>query len=683
MAKNEPKRINITSPDLNAERLDAARRLLPDLFDDDGNLDERALSKLVRRPPSTEIERFRFEWTGKQESKRLAFSPSRATLVADKNRSIDFDNTKNLIIEGDNLEVLKLLQTTYFEQVKCIYIDPPYNTGKDFIYPDNYSEDKKAYWENNGVIKDSVKLVALAESDGRKHSKWLNMLQSRLYTARNLLRQDGAIIIHIDENEGHRLRFLLEEIFGNENFLGEVVWDKRNPKGDASKVSYQHESLLIFAKNAVEFEKHNELKVPKRNAETMLKNAAKLYALVGKKRVPSKVARAMDVLGVKENGEYETEYTLENANTEFQEWIIQQGTALSGGEAAYKYIDNEGKVYRLASMAWPSKKKAPDEYFTPLIHPVTGKPCPVPQKGWRNPPETMRKLLEEGLIMFGNDETTQPQRIYILEDNMSENLPSLLYYGGSDDALLKEMGISFDNPKPVEVAARLMTGLLDKDDIVMDFFAGSGTTGHAALKLNAESERDIRFILVQVPEQIDEEHIAHEAGYKTILELCIDRIKNAGEKIKNSNPMFPFDTGFRVYRLQESYFPENLFKHDPDKSEDENLAALDAHIEAAKQTILFDKDDLENIITEIALKNGYGLFFTLDQIKELAKNTVYRLSGNGKDTLLCLDLDLQESTVETLTKKHAEEQLIVSKSALDTAETWTLRNAFGDNLRVV
>ena len=549
MAKNEPERINKTSPDLNAERLAEVRRSLPDLFDDEGNLDELTLSQLFKSNPSTETQRFRFEWAGKQESKKLAFSPSLATLVADKKRSIGFDDTQNLIIEGDNLEVLKLLQATYFEQIKCIYIDPPYNTGKDFIYSDNFTQSKKAYWKSNGQAKGAVKLTALAESDGRKHSKWLNMLQSRLYAARNLLRQDGAIVTHIDEHEGHRLRILLEEVFGAENFLGEVVWDKRNPKGDATRVSYQHESILMFTKNMAEFEKHNKLEVPKRKA---------------------------------------------------------------------------------------------------------------------------------------SDETTQPQRKYILKENMSENLPSLLYYGGSDDKLLKDMDIPFDNPKPVEVAKRLMAGFIDGDDIVMDFFAGSGTAGHAVMELNAETEANAQFILVQVPEQIDEEHEAYKAGYKTISEICIDRVKKAGERIKGTDPKSPLDAGFRVYRLKESHFPENLFKRDPDKSEDENLAALNAHIEFAKQTRLFDKADTANIITEISLKNGYGLFFTLDQIeKGFAKNKVYRLAGNGKSTLICLDAELREASIDNLVENHAEEHLIVSKYALNTAGSWVLQNTFGDNIRVI
>jgi adenine-specific DNA-methyltransferase len=178
----EPKQMALTTPDIRQERMEHLKRLMPDLFDGEGKLDEHALKALIDpegNAPHTE--RFRFEWAGKHQSKQIAFTPSRGALVADKARSINFDTTENLILEGDNLEVLKLLQTSYFEQVKCIYIDPPYNTQKDFIYPDKFAEGKKAYWMKNGTIKDGVKLTAVTEQSGRKHSNWLNMMQSRLY----------------------------------------------------------------------------------------------------------------------------------------------------------------------------------------------------------------------------------------------------------------------------------------------------------------------------------------------------------------------------------------------------------------------------------------------------------------------------------------------------------------------
>ena len=682
MTEDPTRKVNITSPNLNKERLSELYRLMPDLFDGEGQLSEARIREFF---PSDQIgvtEKFRFEWVGKQESKKRAFTPSQGTLVMDMERSVDFKNTKNLVIEGDNLEVLKLLQISYFEKVKCIYIDPPYNTGSDFIYPDSFAEDKGAYWQKNGDVKEGVKLVSLTEANGRKHSQWLNMMQARLYTARNLLRQDGVIIIHIDENEGHRLRMLLEEIFGDTNFLGENIWDKRNPKGDSNKVSYQHESILLFAKNIAQFRDRNQLKVPKKNAQLMLKKAAYYFSKVGQRCVPPQISEALNLLGMQATEDYKKEYTLEDANHDYQRWLAKQ-SAISGGEAAYRYIDVTGKVYRPVSMAWPNNQPAPEEYFTPLVHPVVRKPCPVPAKGWRNPPRTMKKLLDENRIIFGVDETTQPRRKYILEENTSENLASLLYYGSSDDAMLKKIGVHFENPKPVEVAKRLLAGVIGDGDLVLDFFAGSGTAGQAIMEMNSESHKDVTFILVQIPAKIGEKHASSIAGYKTISDLCIDRLKKSGSTyVKEASKIL--DTGFRVYHLAESYFPENMFKYDPVKSQKENTDAMKRYLEVAGQTALFNDNELINIITEISLKNGFGLFFTLEKMRERFKsNEVYRLTGNGKDTLLCLDVDLNEETIEILIEHYEEDQVIVSSDALDTTKNWILRNTFGDKLSVV
>ena len=686
MTDKGPKKAGIASPDIRVERLAELRRILPDLFDGDGRLDERALRQLVQPSPAVEMERLHFEWAEKKSYLEAALAPCRATLVADEGRSVDFDHTRNLIIEGDNLEVLKLLRPSYSERIKCIYIDPPYNTGKDFIYRDNHTESKEAYWQKNGVMRDGVKLTALTESDGRRHSRWLNMMHARLFAARGLLRQDGVIVVHIDEHEHHRLRILLEMVFGNGNFLGEVVWDKRNPKGDSRRVSYRHEAILIFAKNVEVFEESGSIEVPKYNAPAMLKRAARHYSQVDKQVTPRAIAAALKTLGIEDKGEYAEKYTLEDANNEYQEWIVRQNSKLSAGEAAYNLIDNSGRVYQSVSMAWPNDKKAPKEYRAPLIHPETGKPCPVPDKGWRNPPEVMEELIEAGHIVFGPDETVQPRRKYYLDENPSENLPSLLYYGGSDGGRLKCLGIPFDNPKPVEVAKRLITGFLDDGDIMLDFFAGSGTAAHAVLELNVECNKGFRFILVQMPERIDKKHAAFKAGYKTISNLCIDRVKKAGEAIQSANGAIGIDTGFRVYRLAGSLFPENHYHYDPAMSEDENMAALEAHLKAAKRPELFDSKgkDTAGLIAELSLKNGYGLFFTLSEIDDsFAGNTVYRLRGNNREILLCLDSTLRKETVNTLVEQCSDQQLILSDAALNSSNRRVLQRAFGDNLMVI
>ena len=271
-----------------------------------------------------------------------------------------------------------------------IYIDPPYNTGKDFVYKDNFKDNLKNYLEITGQIgEEGQRLSTNSETSGRYHSDWLNMMYPRLKLARNLLIDDGIIVINMDENEIINLQKLCDEIFGENNNLGTIIWDKRNPKGDSKGIAYQHEYILFYAKNREYFLSECPMLRPKKNAELILKKAKQIFMKIN------------------------STYNLEQANKEFSQWVNSQ-VNFSGGEKAYNKLDENGEVYRPVSMAWPNKSKAPDEYFIPLIHPITKKECPVPERGWRNPKITMENLLDKGLILFGKDETTQPTRKYLL-----------------------------------------------------------------------------------------------------------------------------------------------------------------------------------------------------------------------------------------------------------------------------
>lgn len=240
----------INTTDGNAERLATLKSLYQDLFTNEGKLNTVELQKLADPNSVNETERFEFKWFGKSQAKRNAFSPTNATLVFDEARSVNPQNSQHIIIEGENLEVLKLLKEGYREKIKCIYIDPPYNTGKDFVYSDNFTQDKRAYWQDNGTVDAGVKVDTNSESDGRYHSHWLNMMFSRLLLARELLRDDGVIFISIDDNEVHHLRKLCDEIFGESNFLECIIWQKTfAPKNDAKFFSSEHEYLLVFVKN--------------------------------------------------------------------------------------------------------------------------------------------------------------------------------------------------------------------------------------------------------------------------------------------------------------------------------------------------------------------------------------------------------------------------------------------------
>jgi adenine-specific DNA-methyltransferase len=629
MTEPHIKQASITTSDITQERLQTLKSLFPDLFDHEGNLDEEALKALVN-PQTQTLERFRFEWAGKQESKRLAFKPSKATLIADKDRSIDFDTTQNMIIEGDNLEVLKLLRQTYFEKIKCIYIDPPYNTGHDFIYPDNFADGKKAYWQKNGTTQDGVKLQAITESSGRKHSNWLNMMQSRLLLAQQLLREDGVIFISIDDNEQANLKKLCDEVFGEDNFRNQIMIRRGAKSVQAQfetwdKLGQGIEYILFYTKNS-------------------------------SYRFPRQFKKLKEAVG----GSWNNHWRGTDRPTmryEIFNIIPQTGQWRWGKDRSFTAMENyEKMLFDLNETNESITQDKIDAYYENLQNHVD-----------------FIRLSKNGKP----EHYIPPKETTLLNSSWND-----LLIGSSSEILDLFDAKVFDTAKLTPVISRMLN-FGTPNDIILDFFAGSGTTAHAVMQLNAEDGGNRKYICVQIPEYTDEKTEAFQAGYKTISQLCIERVKRAGNKIKAENSDKAIDTGFRVYKLTDSHFPENLFTSDPDKSEADNLTALEEHLKQASQKTLFDKNNLANIITEISLKNGYGLFFSLETVTEFDKNTVYRLAGNDKSTLLCLDNTLHENTVDSLIDKYFREHLIISKHAVDTAKKWLLYNAFTDNMQVV
>lgn len=596
-------------------------KLAPDC-NNDGLLDIDKLICLLQGDVESSTERYSFSWVGKNEATKIASLPSTATLRPDKSSSLNWEGSENLFIEGDNLEVLKLLQKSYHKTIKMIYIDPPYNTGKDFIYSDSFTESISNYLkQTKQVSKDGKKIGTRVEVSGRYHSNWLSMMYPRLKLARNLLRDDGIIVIHIDENENYHLRMVMNEIYGEDNFLGEICWDKGNPKGDSSKIAYQHESILIFAKDFSVFKEDNSISRPKKNAERMLSKANQLFSNLGKSFVPKELKKINDLYSLDlDLDSYVKDYSLINIRADFKDWINKQGY-LSGGEAAYNKIDENGDVYRTVSMAWPNKKKAPDSYFIPLIHPLTNQPCPVPERGWRNPPETMDRLLKDNLIIFGDDETKQPERKYLLKENMYENIPSILKYSGSDDVLFKELGISFDNPKPVDFAKELISFFTKEDDIVLDFFAGSGTTGHAVSKLSGEANRN--FILVQLPEPTPDGDV--------ISNITIKRLESS-ENIDVK--------GFKSFKLDET----NIRPWDAD------FDNLESVLRQATESIKSDRSN-EDVLYEILLK--YGIELTVPVETEVINGKQVFVVGAGA-LIVCLDDGITSEVVEGIAKLKDE-----------------------------
>ncbi|ELJ3515910.1 TPA: site-specific DNA-methyltransferase [Proteus mirabilis] len=639
------------SPDALAERkaelLNLLGRVAPELLSDNQlNLDK--LKDLLAGDIADLQEHYELNWAGKAAARREIQKATSSTLLPDPNNPAQ---AQHMLIEGENLEVLRVLQKSYYGKVKMIYIDPPYNTGNDsFVYPDDYSETLDEYLKRTGeknedgyLNKQSLWKKNSKES-GQYHSAWLSMMYPRLYLARNLLRDDGVVFIHIDENEYKNLEHLMCEIFGDENNLGTVIWDKRNPKGDSTKVAQQHEYLVVFSKSYSNFKETSTIHRVKENAEQMIAVVEKLISKYGK--------------------------VCDEVRDEYKQWIKDNEDKLSGGEKAYSLIDDSGEIYRPVSMAWPNKKKAPDDYFIPLIHPFTGKACPVPDRGWRNPPTTMQTLLEDKRILFGIDESTQPTRKYLLKENLYENLPSLLYFGGSDDALHKQLGIDnyFENPKPIKVSEKLISSVCKDNDIILDFFAGSGTTAHAVMELNAEDGGSRQSISVQMPELLDEKSEAYKAGYRTIADITRARIEKVIAKLKAEKPEQTQDLACAHFKLAPSNFKvwrSDLADVDAVRSQLEMFQQAEKSV---TPNVHKDDSNQQAMLTELLLKNGLGALgvHAISKPKLLANGmTIHRVLMNDDRLLwLCFDAYQQDFKAEVITANPA--QVIMLNSCFNT-----------------
>ncbi|MEL3972089.1 site-specific DNA-methyltransferase [Rossellomorea oryzaecorticis] len=481
--------------------------------------------------------------------------------VLSEEKELFINNGKNInfLIEGDNLASIELLKKTHSGMIDLIYIDPPYNRGdNDFVYDDKYVD----------------------KEDTFKHSKWLSFMEKRLLLSKELLSKSGVILIHIDENEVFNLVPLMNEIYGEKNDLGMIVWNKMNPKGDPKGVSTMHEYVVCFAKNKSEFANlENTCMRNKPNAEKIIKKANSLFKLLGKKRIPEEIKKVVKPFNYSKAllKEFEVEYTLELINEEFKGWLSQQ--PFSKGEKAYKFIDENGEVYRGVSMAWPNKKKAPEDYFIPLIHPDTKKPCPVPRRGWRNPPSTMKKLLDGKRILFGDDETKQPERKYFLKENMAENTPSIYASAASDDDFFLEEGLNFEYAKPIDTLQYFITSIHPNAKMIVDFFAGSGSTGHAVMELNKKDNGSRKFILGTN----NQNNICRETTYK--------RLKNVIEKEGYSESLKYYKVDFIEITDKLYYeYADELLRHVKELVELENGINFS---ETEEISIILTEEELE------------------------------------------------------------------------------------------
>jgi len=502
------------SMDIVSENIEKLKELFPEAFSE-GKIDFEKLQEELGEFTDKENERYNFTWNGKQEAKHIAQTPSTGTLRPSKEESKDWDTTQNLYIEGDNLEVLKLLQKSYHKKVKMIYIDPPYNTGKDFVYKDNFRDNIKNYMEQTGQVdSDGNRLSTNSDTNGRYHSDWLSMMYPRLKLARNLLKDDGAIFISIDDNEVVNLKNICNEIFGEE-CVEQYIWDVREdgtmPKTAKNTVRKEHEYLLVAFKNTAnqKLQKYTSYKYKDNNWGNIDNDPRGGWM---------------------------------SAN-------ISRGSGEgSGGSKSFTITNPEGiEFYRDWSIS-------EDEY----IELIKDNRIYFADKGKGVP---RRKIF-------------QNEPVASIQSSLFEKLKSSQSASKDVENLIGK--IEFDYPKPTQLINRILQIGSNTDDIIIDFFSGSATTAHSVMELNSEQNETRKYILVQLPEETDEKSEAKKAGYKNICEIGKERIRRAGDKIIADNPdkdLSNLDIGFKVYKLDSSNIKE--WDSDFDNLETNLLDAVD------------------------------------------------------------------------------------------------------------
>ena len=546
--------MNGYNDNIHQQQIDKLRQLFPEVVTE-GKIDWQKLQATLGEAVDSG-ERYGLSWKGKSDVFAAIQEKTVQTLHPDRANSVDWDTTGNMFIEGDNLAALKILYKAYYGKVKMIYIDPPYNTGNDFIYNDDFKQTRRSYETEAGITDDEGNVVCddglRTNTGGHKHSNWLDMMYPRLFLARNLLRQDGVIFVSIDDNEVHNLRLMMNEIFGEENFVAQIVWERAYaPVNLKHHFSESHDYIVCFARNI----------------------------------------DLLDKLSLKRN---ET------------------------ADARYKNPDNDPRgPYKADNFSvGPANPKNIYEIITPSGRRV----LPPSGYSWRFSEEKTRELIADNRVWFEKEGNNVPAYKRFLSEVKDGVTPMTVWkytdVGHSQDATkeVKDLfdGVAyFDYPKPVKLIKQLASLCTDGNDIILDFFSGSGTTAHSVAELNAEDGGNRRWICVQLPELTDDKSEAHKAGYRTIADIARERIRRAGAKIradqadKLASHDVPLDLGFRAYRVGDSNFKQwNELVSDPEEIRQQALANLDPLEEGATD------DDL---LTELLLKRGISPLVQIDQ----------------------------------------------------------------------
>ena len=643
---DEIERLELRSEDLVEERLEQMRQLVPEAFSE-GGVDFDKLRLLLGDEVDEGDERYAFTWPGKADAIRQSQTTSHATLrpCIEKSRgrggedgSFDSDN---VYIEGDNLEVLKLMQRAYHGRVKLVYIDPPYNTGSDFIYKDTFADTIEHYKEEANLSGQSN-----AKTDGRFHANWCSMMYPRLKLARELLSDDGIIIASIDESERTNLQLILNEVFGETNFAGEIIW-KNSSKNDQAYISMQHEYLLVYVKD----------------------KGSNSGNWTEKKGGLEEIYSAFEGFHAKYGNDWKA---IHKAALDWYNHFPPSSPVYASKH--YSWMDERG-VYFPADISGPND----GQYVYDVKHPVTGKPCKRPSRGWFCPQQEMERRVSEGLIHFGDDEKTVPNIKTYLKDTEQQSLPSILYKDGrvASKKLARMFGAKvFSNPKDDGVLSQLFKAMdVKSDDVVLDFFSGSATTGEAVERMNCSQRIAAKWILVQLPENLEDnlrtatgsnkkitanaiKYLRSHGKDPLLTELAEERLRLSGDEIlgeissdsgqltldgtSQSQP----DIGFRVFKLDDSGI---------ERPRDGQLL-----IDRRKP----GRTDLD-IIFEAMLRWGYELTYPVEEAK-FAGYPCYSVAAG--DLVCCMQPGLTTDALDAIAASQPRRVLMMDSAIDDTTK---------------
>lgn len=632
MDKMRMESLNLTTQ--NIEKIEVLfPNCITETVDASGNPKKVVNFELLKQMLSEDIlegdESYEFTWVGKKASIVEANKSIRKTLRPCKEESINWDNTENLFIEGDNLDVLKLLQESYLGKIKLIYIDPPYNTGNDFIYRDDFSMSIEEYINETGrTSEDGERLFRNTDTNGRFHSDWCSMIYSRLLLSRNLLKEDGAIFISIDENEVNTLKAICDEVFGAVNFVAEFIW-AAGRKNDSKHVSVSHEYILCYFKNARYIAEHS-------------------IVWREKKQGLDDIYAKYDSL----KRQYGSD--CESIEKDLKAWYKSlPDNHPAKDHSHYCRVDEKG-IFFADNISWPGGGGPKYE----VLHPITHKPVKIPSRGWLTSEENMKEWIKQGRVEFGKDETGVPTLKSYLKDRELSVPYSVFYKDGraSSKRLATLMGDKvFENPKDEEIIQRIINFVgCEDDDVVLDFFAGSGTTAHAMFLANAEASKNRKFILVQIPQEISIQTASSEKSKKVvqnaislldslgvdhnICEISKERIRRAGKQVE-AETGYAQDYGFRVFKLDTTNMNEVYYS--PAEYSQDLLSMLESNVKS-------DRTDLDLLFGCLL---EWGLPLSLPYSSEIIEGCTVHNYNDG-DLIACFDENMPDLVIKAIAKQQ-------------------------------